>query len=485
MATNDTPNIGLSTGKLYLISGAFSSTIKTSEAALSGNGIDWDGVNTPWTNGSRLILQSGQFTSTIKDSELISGIDVASSGISADGVNTPWCGAADDKMYLQSGQFTSTLKTSESSPSSGPNGISADGVNTPLCDSDTDRLYLVSGQFSSTVKSSVSIGAKDNNPTGISWNGTDTPWCGRGGDKLYMQSGQVTSTMKTSQSTVSWDANPEGISTNNYEGRIPDLGITGDVAIELPVIIVSGVSTFHNDVVIILPAVAINGVSNWHGDASINLPVFTIMGLTVGANLNGDVALDLPMFTLDSVALLETDIAVTLPIIILSARTYNGSAPECVVMNTKNFAVTEYINYGFNSMTEFNGEHLVADQNGIYKVDTSDTDNAGIDNYVIKAHIKTGRVDIYKDNKNVIRNGWLNYQTDGSVQIVSTADKKATRTYMLPYHLGLSGINERRVKFERGIKNRFFDFKVQNVMGSQLEIDKLTITLEPVISKRR
>jgi hypothetical protein len=56
---------------------------------------------------------------------------------------------------------------------------------------------------------------------------------------------------------------------------------------------------------------------------------------------------------------------------------------------------------------------------------------------------------------------------------------------MLPYHSGLSGINERRVKFERGIRNRFFDFKIQNVIGSQLEIDKLTIMLEPVISKRR
>jgi hypothetical protein len=167
------------------------------------------------------------------------------------------------------------------------------------------------------------------------------------------------------------------------------------------------------------------------------------------------------------------------------SRAYKGSAPECVVMNTKNLAVTEYVGYGFNSMTEFNGEYLIADQNGIYEADTSDTDNAGIDDYAIKAHIKTGRIDIHKNNKNKLANAWINYQTDGNIQLVTTGDKKATRTYLLPYHLGLSGINERRVKFEKGIRNRFFDFKIQNIIGSQLEIDKIAIMLEPVVSKRR
>jgi hypothetical protein len=85
----------------------------------------------------------------------------------------------------------------------------------------------------------------------------------------------------------------------------------------------------------------------------------------------------------------------------------------------------------------------------------------------------------------VLRNAWINYQTDGAVQMVSRADKKATRYYSLPYQSTLEGINERRVKFERGTKNRFFDFKIQNIIGSQLEIDKLTIMLEPIVSKRR
>jgi hypothetical protein len=193
----------------------------------------------------------------------------------------------------------------------------------------------------------------------------------------------------------------------------------------------------------------------------------------------------LPSVTLDGYATFDDDIAFALPVITLLARTYNGSAPECVVMNTKNFAVTEYVNYGFNSMAKFNGLNLVADQNGIYEQDSSDTDNAGVDDYSIKAHIKTGRVDTHKGTINRPRNGWLNYQSDGSVQIVTRADKKTNRTYELTYYSGMEGINERRCKFERGIRERFFDFKISNINGSRLEIDKLTITLEPIDSKRR
>lgn len=71
-------------------------------------------ADTPWCGYSddKLYLQSGQFTSTVKTSEYVGGVDALPAGISYDGANTPWCGATDDKLYLQSGQFTSTIKDS-------------------------------------------------------------------------------------------------------------------------------------------------------------------------------------------------------------------------------------------------------------------------------------------------------------------------------------------------------------------------------------
>jgi hypothetical protein len=432
-----------------------------------------------------------QFTSTLKDSELVSGVDAGISGISWDGTNTPWCGNEADKLYLTSGQFTSTIKTSEAigGTEGTDTGISWDGTNTPWCGEADDKLYLQSGQFTSTLKDSEAVGAIELVPNGISWDGTNTVWCGRTDNKLYLTSGQFTSTLKTSEDITSVENLISGIESNDVTAR---LGMAVSADITLPVFTVSGAASGEDAGSITLPVITLNaseaGIST--GDGTITLPIIEVGGFAFATISSGIGAMTLPAIVIESTAMQGEvgnliEALISSGTLIVLARAYNGSAPECVVMNTKNLAVSEYIGYGFNSMTEFNGAYLIADQNGVYEADTSDTDNAGIDNYAIKAHIKTGRIDIHKNNKNKLANAWINYQTDGSIQMVSTGDKKATRTYLLPYHSGLSGINERRVKFEKGIRNRFFDFKIQNIIGSQLEIDKLTIMLEPVVSKRR
>jgi hypothetical protein len=120
-------------------------------------------------------------------------------------------------------------------------------------------------------------------------------------------------------------------------------------------------------------------------------------------------------------------------------------------------------------------------------MNTASTDNSSLDAYKIKAAIKTGRVDTYKVRIYRLRNAWLNYQTDGDAKLVVTANKTKVRTYDLPYKNieNLDEMVERRIKFERGIKDRYFDFKIENVNGSDIEIDKLTVMTEPIISKRR
>ena len=71
-------------------------------------------ANTLWCGdaANKLYLQSGQFSATLKTSLAIGGVDNSPYGISWDGTNTPWCGSQADKLYLQSGQFSATLKTS-------------------------------------------------------------------------------------------------------------------------------------------------------------------------------------------------------------------------------------------------------------------------------------------------------------------------------------------------------------------------------------
>jgi hypothetical protein len=248
-------------------------------------------------------------------------------------------------------------------------------------------------------------------------------------------------------------------------------GITG---LDLPILSINSLAKNHANTDITLPSVSLSAQGHLATDVSLALPVPTIESFT-GALVD----ITLPIFTV--VAGEREGVDVTLPLLILSARAYKGSAPECVVMNTKNFAISEYLNYGFNSMTRFNGVNLICDQNGIYEQDISDTDNAGIDDYKIKSHIKSGQIDVYSGTMQRLRNAWINYESDGDIRLTTQGDNINTRKYLINFD-GKNGINERRIKFERGIRDRVFNFKTENINGSDMEIKSINITLEPLAS---
>ena len=209
--------------KLYLQSGEFTTTIKTSQSIQAVdtylNGISYDLTNTPWSGqeANKEYLQSGQFTSTLKTSQS-AGANIRD--ISWDRTNTPWIGmaVATFKLYLTSGQFSSTLKASQSvhTIDTLPNGISYDGTNTPWAGDITDKGYLTSGQFTATIKTSQAF---PNGPGAISYNGTDTLYA-RNSDpkKLYRYSGQFTSVIKSSYNN---GKDNFGIDTVDLNSRVP------------------------------------------------------------------------------------------------------------------------------------------------------------------------------------------------------------------------------------------------------------------------
>ena len=236
MAFNDTSllqrELAFDLSKLYLLSGQFSSSLKTSlPIGLTvdhPNGEAWDGVNTilggehGGGTGTILFIFSGQFSATIKDSEDVSSIGFANN-VSADLTNIPWIDVGSLKLFLQSGKVTSTLKTSQDissqARSSTDDGISFDGTNTPWLASRIAtfdaHLFLTSGQFSSTIKDSEDISGIESRGTGITFDGTNTPWAGQIGDAtLYLTSGQFTSTIKTSIELTFGFGTPAGLDTN-------------------------------------------------------------------------------------------------------------------------------------------------------------------------------------------------------------------------------------------------------------------------------
>ncbi len=253
-------------------------------------------------------------------------------------------------------------------------------------------------------------------------------------------------------------------------------GATGVVNLQLNVLSL-GADTAIIDITLPLLNVQVLGGAM----AEISLPQYTIQALA-GALVN----ITFPQFSLSGAGRIgeigNTDF--TLPIITVLSKAYRGTIPKCLVMNLTNFAVSEFLNYPFNSFTKFNGQYLAANANGIYELDESSTDDGG---YSINFNIKSGIVDTYSDKINRLRDAYILYKSDGDIRLSTKADKKIKRRYIIPQQInGISKtIKKRRVKFERGIKNRYCDFEIENINGSSLEIESVRVFLEPVISKRR
>ena len=151
---------------------------------------------------------------------------------------------------------------------------------------------------------------------------------------------------------------------------------------------------------------------------------------------------------------------------------------KSVCMNTKTLAVTEYVNFNYNSFTFFNGKYLALNKTGIFELGGNDDDGDDI-----VASLKTGTIDTYGENINRLRDGYVTFRSDGDILLKDVGDETNERTYtIINSTSGL--IHERRIKFQRGIKDRYFSFELSNVNGSSMDIDKLRIAMEP-IKKRR
>lgn len=483
---------------LKLTSGQFSAVILDTLSVNSIDtfpfGISYDGTNVPWSGGQahKLYLQSGLFTSTMKTS-LLGGVNPYD--ISYSGGDTPHITLG--KLFLRSGQFTSTVITSEavSGIDSDAEGISFDGTDTPWCGDAGNRLYLQSGQFSSTLKTSLDINSIESSVSGVSYDGTDTPWSGANGSSLYLQSGQFTSTMKTS---IFGDGIPSSIEDSDDEAR---LGIT-NALVKPSALSLSFVQETPSlpgiDTTVLVNELTLSGAQTslaFFIPGSIELSEATLglelQGITM--MVDGDVSVSvLPLSMGLEIAAVPPTIAGDailllpgVPMILLEAG-LSLHAPEIavtddikiIVTNARTFAISEYSAFAFNSMAKFNGKYLYAKADGIYEGGGGD-DNGD----VIYASYKTGSFDINATEVQKLRNAYLDFRSSGDIQLFAVGNEINTRLY--PFVNSTVGtIHERRQKFERGIKDNHFSFGISNVAGSSFKIKTAKILTEPIRKRR-
>jgi len=155
----------------------------------------------------------------------------------------------------------------------------------------------------------------------------------------------------------------------------------------------------------------------------------------------------------------------TIPAITLSARA-QGVLAEIIalVLNTKNFGLSKYTDYGYNSLCIFNGNVIGGKSNGVYELSgTTDDDDASI-----SWKLKTGKLLLHK---NKLREVWLYGKMSGDLKMtVETAEGK---TYEYDVEPVSENEDSRKIKVGKGLKSKYVTVEFTNESGETVEIDKI------------
>ena len=155
----------------------------------------------------------------------------------------------------------------------------------------------------------------------------------------------------------------------------------------------------------------------------------------------------------------------------IGGQTYSGW-----VMNTKNFALSEYQNFPFNSFAKVGTQYYAASETGLYLLDGA-TD-AGED---VQATITLGAMDFTGERKTNVCEAFLALRNDGEIAIKVKTDDNIERWYRMSQESDV--LRDRREKFARGVTSRFWTFSLENIDGADFEVHEMTFL--PLVMKRR
>jgi hypothetical protein len=160
----------------------------------------------------------------------------------------------------------------------------------------------------------------------------------------------------------------------------------------------------------------------------------------------------------------------------------DGGEYSAWVLNTETSAPSEYRNFKFNSMVEFNGKYYGATDDGIYELDIGDDDEGA----AIPAWIRTGLSNLGNGKMKRLPAMYLGYTSSGVLvlKVVSTNKQGAkVEDWYLPEVKQAQGMSEGRFKPGKGLKSVYWAFELHNKAGADFELDN--VTLFPLILDRR
>lgn len=257
-------------------------------------------------------------------------------------------------------------------------------------------------------------------------------------------------------------------------------GQVGSGELTLDILALSGTALQHGlgngDLMLTAPSVTATGFG---GNVSSGVLVLSAPMLDASAVLTSAMsgALALPLYQLDADGFASAvgTANVILPGFSLSGQSASLAAPvfTSLVMNTRTKAVTGYDNSPFNSLCSFGGVILAASSAGIVAL-TGNTDNGA----AISASLTTGISDFDSAQLKRVVAGYAGYRSTGDLQLTMITDDATEYTYTLSTRQA-AALHPTRVVFGRGVRSRYWQWRLANVAGADFKLDDLAFDHDP------
>ncbi len=260
-------------------------------------------------------------------------------------------------------------------------------------------------------------------------------------------------------------------------------GVVGSLLKSFPLLTLSatGKGETLGTLAVTLPklTLAANGFNNGLGSLSLSLPIFNIEGHGLSGTV-GQLSKSLPRFALSGSGWEngKGTLSVTLPAFYVDAHGELVQATviyKVVAVNPKNFAVSEYESFPFNSFAYFNGQYLAAKSTGIHIL-TGDKDNGSN----VAAEIKSAALAM---GSTKARNIWVSGRSDGDMTVTITADEDTAKEVSVDYLL--EDLGQDRAKVPRGMDPVYLQVGLKNSNGADFDIDSIQILGEGLKRKRK
>lgn len=131
-------------------------------------------------------------------------------------------------------------------------------------------------------------------------------------------------------------------------------------------------------------------------------------------------------------------------------------------------ATTQFTNYDFNSMVNFNGKQIVANATGLYELGTDTDEGVNID-----AFFEPVTSDFGDSHPKHIRFAYLGFEADGNIRLTVIDDRGHSEIKDIIAQF--IGQQRSRTTITRALTGRYWTFNIANVNGAYFALDSLEI----------